>query len=92
MESLQHGQAAFWRAILSTPSKELSPEFGDGCADKDDEHVELLQLDQSGIRIASYLTALPPRAVLQQKLHETVRQARARLEARPADELHKKKR
>jgi predicted nuclease of restriction endonuclease-like (RecB) superfamily len=62
------------------------------CADKEDEHVELLQLDQSGIRVASYLTALPPRALLQKKLHDAVRQARARLEARPADELPEKKR
>ncbi len=54
------------------------------CADKDDEHVELFQLDRSGIRVASYLTALPPRALLQKKLHDAVRQARARLEARPA--------
>jgi predicted nuclease of restriction endonuclease-like (RecB) superfamily len=53
------------------------------CADKDDEHVELLQLDRSGIRVASYLTDLPPRQLLQQKLHDAVRQARARLETRP---------
>ena len=31
------------------------------CADKGDERVELLQLDKSGIRVASYLTDLPPR-------------------------------
>jgi hypothetical protein len=47
-------------------------------------HVELLQLDRSGSRVASYPTALPPRDLLQQKLHDAVRRARARLEARPA--------
>lgn len=62
------------------------------CADKDDEHVELLQLDHSGIRVASYLTALPPRALLQKKLHDAVRQARARLEARLTEEPTKGKR
>ena len=31
------------------------------CADKRDEQIELLQLDQSGIRVASYLTELPPK-------------------------------
>ena len=31
------------------------------CADKRDEQVERLQLDKSGIRVASYLTELPPR-------------------------------
>lgn len=51
------------------------------CADKSEEQVELLQLDKSGIRIASYLTDLPPRPLLQKKLHESVRHARARLKA-----------
>jgi predicted nuclease of restriction endonuclease-like (RecB) superfamily len=54
------------------------------CADKSEEQVELLQLDKSGIRIASYLTDLPPRPLLQKKLHESVRHARARLEATPS--------
>jgi hypothetical protein len=52
------------------------------CADKDDEHVELLQLDKSGIRVATYLTELPPQALLEKKLHEAVRLAQAQLEAR----------
>jgi predicted nuclease of restriction endonuclease-like (RecB) superfamily len=54
------------------------------CADKSEEQVELLQLDKSGIRIASYLTDLPPRPLLQKKLHDAVRLARARLEAEPS--------
>ena len=33
------------------------------CADKGDEQVELLQLDKSGIRVATYLTELPPRRI-----------------------------
>jgi predicted nuclease of restriction endonuclease-like (RecB) superfamily len=51
------------------------------CADKADEQVELLQLDASGIRLASYLTDLPPRAALKRKLHDAVRLARERLGA-----------
>src|SRR5262249_22549742 len=51
------------------------------CADKSEEQIELLQLDRSGIRVASYLTDLPPLPLLQKKLHEAVRLARARLEA-----------
>lgn len=50
------------------------------CADKSDEQVELLQLDKSGIRVATYLTELPPRALLHQKLHEAMTIARGRLE------------
>ena len=47
------------------------------CADKGDEQIELLQLDRSGIRVASYLTELPPKKLLEQKLHESARRARA---------------
>ncbi len=50
------------------------------CEDKGQEQVELLQLDKSGIRVASYLTDLPPRPLLQRKLHEAVQLARTRLE------------
>ena len=49
------------------------------CADKGEEQVELLQLDRSGIRVASYLTELPSRSLLQQKLHDALRLARAKL-------------
>jgi predicted nuclease of restriction endonuclease-like (RecB) superfamily len=53
------------------------------CADKGEEQVELLQLDRSGVRVASYLTELPPQAVLRQKLHDALLLAQARLESRP---------
>ncbi len=49
------------------------------CAGKSDKHVELLQLDRSGIRVASYLTELPPKAVLRKKLRAAVELARKRL-------------
>lgn len=52
------------------------------CAEKSTEHVELLQLEQSGIRVAEYLTDLPPRSLLADKLHEAIRQARQRLSHR----------
>ena len=58
------------------------------CSGKEDDRVELLKLDESGIRVATYLTELPPREVLQRKLHEVVNMARARLEAPPPDEVH----
>ena len=50
------------------------------CASKSDEHVELLQLAKSGIRVASYMTELPPRALLERKLRDAVTQAHLRLE------------
>jgi predicted nuclease of restriction endonuclease-like (RecB) superfamily len=60
------------------------------CAEKGDERVELLQLDKSGIRVASYLTELPPRQLLRRKLHETMIVARARLEDRLPDSIEDK--
>ena len=50
------------------------------CASKSEEHVELLQLAKSGIRVASYMTELPPRALLERKLRDAVTQAHLRLE------------
>ena len=52
------------------------------CAGKSRERIELLELEQSGIRVAQYLTELPPREILQQRFHEAVAQARAKLEHR----------
>lgn len=52
------------------------------CAGKKEEQIELLELDQSGIHVAEYLTALPSRELLQQKLHAAIEISRARLEAK----------
>ena len=55
------------------------------CAGKKAERVEYLDLDRDGVHLAEYLTELPPRELLQQRLHEAVVHARARLEQRVAD-------
>lgn len=57
------------------------------CAGKKEEQIELLELDQSGIHVAEYLTALPSRELLQQKLHAAIAISRAKLENRAAEEL-----
>jgi len=49
------------------------------CAGKKKETVELLELEKSGIRVASYWTKVLPRELLQKKLHEAIQHARARL-------------
>lgn len=49
------------------------------CAGKDQEHVELLEMEKSGIHVASYLTQMLPKQELERKLHDAVRLARARL-------------
>ncbi|MGZ3396529.1 MAG: PDDEXK nuclease domain-containing protein [Isosphaeraceae bacterium] len=56
------------------------------CADKRDEQIELLQLDKSGIRVATYLTELPPKKLLEEKLHESARRARVELEGRSPED------
>jgi len=42
------------------------------CAGKKQEQIELLELGQSGIHVAEYLTALPSQALLQRKLHAAI--------------------
>jgi predicted nuclease of restriction endonuclease-like (RecB) superfamily len=56
------------------------------CTGKNHEHVELLQLDKSNIRVADYLTLLPPKEVLEAKLHRSIELARQRLEMREREE------
>ncbi|TWT73968.1 hypothetical protein [Allorhodopirellula solitaria] len=47
------------------------------CTGKNEEHVELLRLNDANIRVAEYMTQLPSRELLQQKLHESIARARA---------------
>jgi predicted nuclease of restriction endonuclease-like (RecB) superfamily len=49
------------------------------CAGKKHETVEYLDLTRSGIHVAEYLTELPPREVLRERLHKALKVARARL-------------
>ncbi len=50
------------------------------CAGKKKERIELLELSRSGIHVAEYLTELPPKEVLEAKLHIAIAHARQRLE------------
>jgi predicted nuclease of restriction endonuclease-like (RecB) superfamily len=49
------------------------------CAGKKSERIELLDLERSGIRVASYWTKVLPRKEMEKKLHDAVLLARARL-------------
>lgn len=46
------------------------------CASKRDEMVELLELEATGIHVAEYLTALPPRKLLERRLQAAIQRAR----------------
>jgi len=48
------------------------------CAGKKQEQIELLELGDSGIHVAEYLTALPDKGLLEQKLHQAIIIARQR--------------
>lgn len=54
------------------------------CAGSKRETVELLDLERDGIRVASYWTEVLPKRILEKKLHDAVRLARARLENQEA--------
>lgn len=56
------------------------------CSGKKQEQIELLVLDGSGIHVAEYLTELPPKAVLQQKLHDAIERSRQRLDNRSGEQ------
>ncbi|MBF0231403.1 MAG: DUF1016 family protein [Desulfamplus sp.] len=49
------------------------------CTGKNEEHIELMQLDKSNIKVADYLTVLPPQKLLQEKLHKAVEIAQIKL-------------
>jgi predicted nuclease of restriction endonuclease-like (RecB) superfamily len=75
-----------WLAKHDTKAGEETPLGLILCADGGQESVELLQLDRASIRVAQYLTELPAREVLSQRLHDAIARSRARLESRAEDE------
>ena len=52
------------------------------CAGKSAEHVELLEVEKSGIHVASYWTETLPKDLLRKKLHQAVATARAMIAER----------
>lgn len=50
------------------------------CTGKNNEHVELMQLNQSNIHVADYFTVLPPQKLLKEKLHKAVEIAKQKHE------------
>ena len=49
------------------------------CSEKSDKMIELLELDKSGIHVATYLTELPPMELFKKKLTESIAAAEKRL-------------
>ena len=87
------GQMEFylrWLAKYEQKPGEQSPIGLILCAGKKREQIELLELEKSGIRVASYWTKVLPRKLLQKKLHEAIQHARERLTQRNASLLPEK--
>jgi predicted nuclease of restriction endonuclease-like (RecB) superfamily len=70
-----------WLAKNETKPGEEPPAGLILCAGASEDHVEYMELNKGEIRVATYLTELPPKAVLEKKLHEAITRSRARLEA-----------
>jgi predicted nuclease of restriction endonuclease-like (RecB) superfamily len=68
-----------WLAKYEQEEGEQSPLGIILCAGKKKEQIELLELDKSGIHVAQYLTAMPPRELMQEKFHQAIESARERL-------------
>jgi hypothetical protein len=71
-----HKPASFTPARLGSPIGLIL------CAESSREQVELLQMHKDGITVAEYWTELPPKAELEQHLHQALLEARERLARR----------
>ncbi len=56
------------------------------CTEGSEEQIELLQLDKSGIKVAQYLTELPPREVLMRQIQKSLEAAKAHFDNFPSDD------
>ena len=50
------------------------------CTEGSEEQIELLQLDKAGIKVAQYMTELPPRDVLLHQIQKSLEAAKARFD------------
>jgi predicted nuclease of restriction endonuclease-like (RecB) superfamily len=83
------GQMEFYLRWLDKHERAAGEEAPIGlilCAGADAEQVELLELDARSIRVAEYLTELPPLPLLRQRLHQAIEHARERAARRLPDD------
>ncbi len=70
-----------WLDRHDRPAGELPPVGLLLCSEGNTEHIELLLLDQPGeVRVAQYLTELPPKAWFERQLHRAIELARQQLD------------
>ena len=71
-----------WLAKYEQEPDENSPLGIILCSSKKHEQIELLDLGQSDIHVAEYMTVLPPKEILQQRLQLAVERAKQRIEGK----------
>jgi hypothetical protein len=76
------GRTRIAQAASALGRSEASPLEIILCTRKKSEQIDLLELDKSGIHVAEYLTTLPPRAVLVERLHQTTQRAQLQIKQR----------
>ena len=77
------GQMELYLRWLETNEMEPGEETPLGlllCTEGSEEQIELLQLDKSGIKVAQYMTELPPRDVLMRQIQKSLEAAKARFD------------
>ena len=89
---LLNQRATYGKQIVVSLARQLKAAYGSSLAEKNlrrmmqfadvfpDEQIELLQLDKAGIKIAEYLTELPDKKLLQQKLHQAIEISKKQIE------------
>ncbi len=71
-----------WLEKYETIEGENSPIGLILCTGKNPEHIELLQLHKSNIKVADYMTSLPPKKLILEKLHKAIAIAQNNLVSR----------
>jgi len=67
-----------WLSKHEQEADELPPVGIILCTGKNQEQIELLEMGKNGIHVAEYLTSLPPKKVLEQRLHQAIINAKRR--------------
>jgi len=81
-QAADKGQMELYMAWLDQHDRQPGEESPLGlilCAGKSSEHVRLMRLEASGIRVSEYMTELPSKDVLEKQLHQAILRARERL-------------
>ncbi len=76
------GQMELYLKWLNTYDKQVGEEYPIGlilCAETRSEQIELLEMHKDGIMVAEYWTELPPKKVLEAKIHLALMEARERM-------------